>query len=205
MGGVIPSKYLIGLIETHYPNAGNGTQPMPPERMLRVQFVQHWFNLADPAMGDALYDSESTRRFAGIEIAEDAVPDESTILRFRQLLKRHKLSEGILSQIRKLLDEKRLLLISGTIMDATIIVAPPSTKNAAGARDPGMHQAREGKARHFGMKAHVGIEWRGIVHSLTSRARNSDFQPLDRLKFGPRHHLCRASVAASRRKAVPAV
>lgn len=172
MDAVIPWKGLVGLIEPHYPKAGNGTQPMPLERMLRIHFMQHWFNLSDPAMEDALYDSESMRHFAGIELAEDAVPDESTILRFRHLLEQHKLSEGIFAQVRKLLEEKRLLLKSGTIVDATIIAAPPSTKNAAGARDPEMHQARKGKDWHFGMKAHVGTDRRGIVHSLTTTAAN---------------------------------
>lgn len=172
MDAVVPWKSLIGLIEPHYPKAGNGTQPMPLERMLRIHFMQHWFNLSDPAMEDALYDSESMRRFAGIELAEDAVPDESTILRFRHLLEQHKLNEGIFAQIRKLLEEKRLLLKSGTIVDATIIAAPPSTKNAAGARDPEMHQTKKGKDWHFGMKAHVGTDRRGIVHSLTTTAAN---------------------------------
>jgi IS5 family transposase len=172
MDAVIPWKSLIGLIEPHYPKAGNGTQPMPLERMLRIHFMQHWFNLSDPAMEDALYDSESMRRFAGIELAEDAVPDESTILRFRHLLEQYKLSEGIFAQIRKLLEEKRLLLKSGTIVDATIIAAPPSTKNASGARDPEMHQTKKGKDWHFGMKAHVGTDRRGIVHSLTTTAAN---------------------------------
>jgi transposase, IS5 family len=172
MDAVIPWKSLIGLIEPHYPKAGNGTQPMPLERMLRIHFMQHWFNLSDPAMEDALYDSESMRRFAGIELAEDAVPDESTVLRFRHLLEQHKLSERIFAQIRKLLEEKRLLLKSGTIVDATIIAAPPSTKNASGARDPEMHQTKKGKDWHFGMKAHVGTDRRGIVHSLTTTAAN---------------------------------
>jgi IS5 family transposase len=164
MDAVIPWKSLIGLIEPHYPKAGNGTQLMPLERMLRIHFMQHWFNLSDRAMEDSLYDSESMRRFAGIELA--------TILRFRHLLEQHKLSEGIFAQIRKLLEEKRLLLKSGTIVDATIIAAPPSTKNASGARDPEMHQTKKGKDWHFGMKAHVGTDRRGIVHSLTTTATN---------------------------------
>jgi len=172
MDAVVPLKRLIGLIEPHYAKAGNGTRPMPLERMLRIHFMQHWFNLSDPAMEDALYDSESMRRFAGIELAEDAVPDESTILRFRHLLEQHKLSESIFAQIRKLLEENRLLLKSGTIVDATIIAAPPSTKNAAGARDPQMHQTKNGKDRHFGMKAHASTDRRGIVHSLTTTAAN---------------------------------
>jgi IS5 family transposase len=173
MDAVIPRQALIKLIQPHYPKAGNGTQPMPLERMLRIHFMEHWFNLSDPAMEDSLYDSESMRRFAGIELAEDAVPDESTILRFRRMLERHRLSEKIFAQIRELLEEKRLLLKSGTIVDATIIEAPTSTKNADGKRDPEMHQAVKGKDWHFGMKAHAGTDRRGIVHTLKTTAANA--------------------------------
>src|SRR5215469_1099877 len=173
MDAVVPWGTLIKLIQPHYPKAGNGTQPMPLERMLRIHFMQHWFNLSDPAMEDSLYDSESMRRFAGIELAEDAVPDESTILRFRRLLEQHQLSQRIFAQIRSLLEDKRLLLKSGTIVDATIIEAPTSTKNADGARDPEMHQVRKGKDWHFGMKAHVGTDRRGIVHSLSTTPANT--------------------------------
>jgi transposase, IS5 family len=172
MDAVIPWARLAGLIEPHYPKAGNGTQPMPLERMLRIYFMQNWFNLSDPAAEDSLYDSESMRRFAGIELAEDAVPDEATILRFRHLLEQHRLTEQIFAQVRSLLEGKRLLLKSGTIVDATIIAAPPSTKNAEGKRDPEMHQTKKGKDWHFGMKAHIGTDKRGIVHSLTTTAAN---------------------------------
>ena len=129
MDQVIPWAQILALIEPHYPKAGNGTQPMPMERMLRIYFMQQWFNLSDPAMEDTLYDSESMRRFAGIELLEDAVPDESTILRFRHLLEQHRLSEQIFGLVRGLLESKRLLLKSGTIVDASIIEAPASTKN----------------------------------------------------------------------------
>ena len=141
--------------------------------MLRIYFMQQWFNLSDPAMEDSLYDSESMRRFAGIELVEDAVPDETTILRFRHLLEKHQLTQAIFGQIRSLLEQKRLLLKSGTIVDATIIEAPPSTKNEEGARDPEMHQTKKGKDWHFGMKAHVGTDRRGIVHSLSTTAAKS--------------------------------
>jgi IS5 family transposase len=185
MDAVIPWKHLNGLIEPHYPKAGNGTQPMPQERMLRIYFMQQWFNLSDPAMEDALYDSESMRRFAGIELAEDAVPDETTILRFRHLLEKHYLTQAIFSQVRTLLEQKRLLLKSGTIVDATIIEAPPSTKNAEGARDPEMHQTKKGKDWHFGMKAHVGTDKRGIVHTLTTTPANvADITELPKLLHG---------------------
>ena len=185
MDAVIPWKHLNRLIEPHYPKAGNGTQPMPQERMLRIYFMQQWFNLSDPAMEDSLYDSESMRRFAGIELGEDAVPDETTILRFRHLLEKHYLTQAIFGQIRTLLEQKRLLLKSGTIVDATIIEAPPSTKNEDQARDPEMHQARKGKEWHFGMKAHVGTDPRGIVHSLSTTAANAaDISQMHKLLHG---------------------
>jgi len=190
MDAVIPWPHLLRLIEPHYPKAGNGTQPMPLERMLRIYFMQNWFNLSDPAAEDALYDSESMRRFAGIELAEDAVPDETTILRFRHLLERHALTEAIFAQIRSLLEQKRLLLKSGTIVDATIIAAPPSTKNAENARDPEMHQTKKGKDWHFGMKAHVGTDKRGIVHSLaTTPANVADISELPNLLHGQEKEL----------------
>lgn len=170
MDAVIPWSRLLALIEPHYPKAGHGTQPMPLTRMLRIYFLQHWFNLSDPAMEDALYDSEAMRRFAGIELSVDAVPDESTILRFRHLLERHQLTEAMFAAVRTLLEERQLLVKAGTIVDATIIEAPPSTKNAEKARDPEMHQTRKGSTWHFGMKAHVGTDLQGIVHSLTTTA-----------------------------------
>lgn len=185
MDAVIPWKHLNRLIEPHYPKAGNGTQPMPQERMLRIYFMQQWFNLSDPAMEDSLYDIESMRRFAGIELSEDAIPDETTILRFRHLLEKHYLTQAIFSQIRTLLEQKRLLLKSGTIVDATIIEAPPSTKNEDQARDPEMHQTKKGGEWHFGMKAHVGTDRRGIVHSLTTTAANvSDISQMPKLLHG---------------------
>ena len=185
MDAVIPWKHLNRLIEPHYPKAGNGTQPMPQERMLRIYFMQQWFNLSDPAMEDALYDSESMRRFAGIELSEEAIPDETTILRFRHLLEKHYLTQAIFAQIRTLLEQKRLLLKSGTIVDATIIEAPPSTKNEDKTRDPEMHQTKKGKDWHFGMKEHVGTDQRGIVHSLTTTPPNvSDVSQMGQLLHG---------------------
>jgi len=186
MDAVIPWSQILALIEPHYPKAGNGTQPMPMERMLRIYFMQQWFNLSDPAAEDSLYDSESMRRFAGIELVEDAVPDESTILRFRHLLEQHRLTEQIFGMVRALLEQKRLLLKSGTIVDATIIDAPPSTKNEAKARDPEMRQGKKNEREwHFGMKAHVGTDPRGIVHSLVTTAANvSDISQMPQLLHG---------------------
>jgi IS5 family transposase len=186
MDAVIPWTGMLALIEPHYPKAGNGTQPMPMERMLRIYFMQQWFNLSDPGAEDALYDSESMRRFAGIELVEDAVPDETTILRFRHLLEQHKLTEQIFGLVRGLLEQKRLLLKSGTIVDATIIDAPPSTKNEAKARDPEMKQGKKNEREwHFGMKAHIGTDRRGIVHSLTTTPANvSDISQMPKLLHG---------------------
>ena len=172
MDAVIPWARVLGLIEPHYPKAGNGTQPKPLEQMLRIYFMQNWFNLSDPQAEDSLYDIESMRRFAGIELLGHDIPDETTILRFRHLLEQHQLTERIFAEIRSLLEEKRLLLKSGTIVDATIIAAPPSTKNEQKARDPEMHQTKKGKDWHFGMKAHIGTDRRGIVHSLSTTAAN---------------------------------
>jgi len=186
MDQVIPWSQILMLIEPHYPKAGNGTQPMPMQRMLRIYFMQQWFNLSDPAMEDSLYDSESMRRFAQIELLDDAVPDETTILRFRHLLEQHKLTEQIFGLVRGLLESKRLMLRSGTIVDATIIDAPPSTKNEAKARDPEMKQGKKNEREwHFGMKAHVGTDLNGLVHTLvTTHAAAHDVTQLPNLLHG---------------------
>ena len=171
MDAVIPWTRLLGLIAPHYPKAGNGRQPLGMEKMLRIYFLQQWFNLSDPQAEDAIYDSESMRRFARVELGDEVVPDESTILRFRHLLERHGLTQAIFDTITGLLEERRLLLRSGTIVDATIIAAPSSTKNASATRDPEMKQTRKGKNWHFGMKLHIGADKRGIVHTV--RATNA--------------------------------
>jgi IS5 family transposase len=171
MDAVIPWTRLLGLIAAHYPKAGNGRQPLGMEKMLRIYFLQQWFNLSDPQAEDAIYDSESMRRFARVELGDEVVPDESTILRFRHLLERHGLTQAIFDTLTGLLEERRLLLRSGTIVDATIIAAPSSTKNASATRDPEMKQTRKGKNWHFGMKLHIGADKRGIVHTV--RATNA--------------------------------
>lgn len=185
MDRVIPWQPLLALIEPHYPKAGKGRQPLGLEKMLRIYFLQQWFNLSDPQAEDAIYDSESMRRFAGVELSEDVVPDETTILRFRHLLEEHHLTAAIFAAVRDLLAAKRLLLQSGTIVDATIIQAPSSTKNAAQARDPEMRQTMKGKTWHFGMKLHIGTDLRGIVHSLTTTdAAQADVTQLPALVHG---------------------
>jgi len=171
MDAVIPWTRLLALIEPHYPKAGNGRQPLGLEKMLRIYFLQQWFNLSDPQAEDSIYDSESMRRFARVELGDEVVPDESTILRFRHLLEQHGLTQAIFNSITGLLEERRLLLRSGTIVDATIIAAPSSTKNASATRDPEMKQTRKGKNWHFGMKLHIGADKRGIVHTV--RATNA--------------------------------
>lgn len=167
MNAVIPWGQLTTLIAPHYPHwSGRGRRPMPLERMLRLYFLQHWFNLSDPGAEEALYDSEAMRRFVGVELGDDAFPDETTILNFRHLLEEHQLTEAMFTLVRDLLDTQGLLMKQGTIVDATIIHAPSSTKNARQERDPEMKQTRKGNAWYFGMKVHIGTDVKGRVHSL---------------------------------------
>lgn len=185
MNGIIPWNRLMDRIEPYYPKAGRGRQPLGLEKMLRIYFLQIWFDLSDPAAEDAIYDSESMRRFAGIELSDDKIPDETTILRFRHLLEKHGLTEAIFEEIKDLLQGKGLLLRSGTIVDATIIAAPSSTKNRTESRDPEMKQTRKGKNWHFGMKIHVGTDRRGVVHSLTTtNAAAADITQMSALLHG---------------------
>jgi IS5 family transposase len=182
MDAVVPWAELLQLIEPHYPKAGNGRQPLGLEKMLRIYFVQQWFNLSDPQAEDAVYDSESVRRFVGIELGRDVVPDETTILRFRHLLEEHELTAKIFALIKDLLTAKRLMLKAGTIVDATIITAPSSTKNATKTRDPEMKQTRKGNNWYFGMKLHIGTDTKGRVHSVTATdAAAADISQLDEL------------------------
>ncbi len=186
MDSVIPWDRLLGLIRPHdCAPSGQGRKPHDLEVLLRIYFLQQWFDLSDPAAEDAIYDSESMRRFARIELGDDKVPDESTILRFRHLLEREGLTEGIFEVVKALLDEKRLMLRSGTIVDATIISAPSSTKNKTKSRDPEMKQTRKGRNWYFGMKLHIGTDRRGLVHSLTAtHAAASDISQLEALLHG---------------------
>ena len=185
MDAVIPWKRLVALIEPHYPKAGRGRHPQPLETMLRIHFLQHFFNLSDPAAQDALHDSASMARFARLRPNFSTVPDESTILRFRHLLEREGLSQGIFDSINAHLTERELTLRTGTIADATLIAAPPSTKNKAKARDPEMRQTRKGKQWHFGMKLHVGTDLAGLVHTvLATDAAQSDIGQLGGVLHG---------------------
>ena len=185
MDAVIPWSRLVRLIEPHYPKAGQGRQPLGLEKMLRIYFLQQWFNLSDPQAEDAIYDSESMRRFARVELGDEVVPDESTILRFRHLLEQHGLTHVIFDAVTDLLEERRLLLRSGTIVDATIIAAPSSTENASASRDPEMKQTRKGRNWHFGMKLHIGADKRGIVHTVRATAASvADITQLPDLLHG---------------------
>ncbi len=185
MDKVMPWRRLLERIEPHYHRGKTGRQPHELERMLRIYFLQQWFNLSDPQAEDAIYDSESMRRFARVELGEDKVPDESTILRFRHLLEKHHLTESIFEVVSGLLAEHRLTLRAGTIVDATIIAAPSSTKNATKTRDPEMKQTRKNGSWHFGMKLHIGTDRRGTVHSVTAtHAAESDIKQLPNLLHG---------------------
>jgi IS5 family transposase len=186
MDQVIPWDGLLGLIEPHYYTGDKGGRmPKPLAVMLRIYFMQQWFNLSDPQAEDGLYDSESMRRFAGLDLSDDAIPDETTICKFRHLLERNQLTSAIFDAVRGLLEERRLLLKAGTIVDATLIAAPPSTKNQGKARDPEMKQARKGKDWHFGMKLHVGTDTRGTVHTLTAtHAAVADITQMPELLHG---------------------
>ena len=173
MERVVPWKELYSLIEPFYPKAGKGRPPVGLERMLRIHFLQSWFNLSDPGAEEALYDMESLRRFVGIDLGNEPVPDETTICKFRHLLEAHGLGERIFQEVNAHLEEKGLRLSEGTIMDATIINAPSSTKNQDKKRDPDMHSTKKGNQYYFGMKIHVGVDRESrTVHSLVTTPAN---------------------------------
>ena len=175
MNLVVPWAELVSLITPHAPAPGakGGRPPFAVETMLRIHFLQQWFNLSDPAMEEALYDMALFREFVGLDAGEDNLPDESTILRFRHLLEAHNLSSQILATVNATLAAKGLLLKSGTVVDATLIAAPSSTKNSSGERDPEMHQTKKGNQWHFGMKAHIGVDADlGLVHTVVGTAAN---------------------------------
>ncbi len=186
MEQVVPWRQLLKVIERHYPKAGNGRPPLGLEKMLRIYFLQQWFNLSDPAMEDALYDIESLRRFAGIELGQDEVPDETTILNFRHLLEQHNLTRKLFAKVTAHLERSGLLLRQGTIVDATIVTAPRSTKNATRQHDPEMSSTRKGTDWFFGMKLHVGTDSRrGLAHTaVVTTARVHDSQVMDELLHG---------------------
>ncbi|QKK10254.1 MAG: IS5 family transposase [Pseudomonadota bacterium] len=186
MDAVVPWDQLCELIKPHYPKAGNGRPPIELERMLRIYFLQHWFNLSDPGAEEALYESRSMCLFAGIDLGREPVPDETTILNFRHLLERHALGEALFQAVGHYLQEQGLKIASGTIVDASIISAPSSTKNKDKTRDPEMRQTKKGNQWYFGMKAHIGVDSKTkMIHSVVATAANvHDSQVLDELLHG---------------------
>jgi IS5 family transposase len=173
MEEVIPWAQLLAVLQPHYPKGQRGRPPIGLERMLRVYFLQQWYGLADEALEDALYDSQALQRFARIDLAAEGVPDATTLLNFRRLLETHDLCKGLFTAINADLAARGLLLREGTLVDATLIAAPPSTKNANKQRDPEMHQTKKGNQWYFGMKAHIGADRDSkLVHTVVVTAAN---------------------------------
>jgi IS5 family transposase len=172
MEQVVPWARLVTRLRPFYPKGERGRPPVGLERMLRIYFLQQWYGLADGALEDALYDSQALRGFAGIDLTA-TVPEATTVLNFRHWLEQHDLTKVLFDEVGAMLEERGLLMRQGTIVDATIIAAPPSTKNKSKARDPEMHQTKKANQWHFGMKAHIGVDVAsGVVHTLTGTAAN---------------------------------
>jgi IS5 family transposase len=190
MEGLAPWARLVALIAPFYPKGERGRPPMGVEKMLRMYFLQLWCALADEALEDAIYDSQALRTFAGIDLGCEAVPDATTLLNFRHLLEKHHLAKAIFGEINAMLAERGILMREGTIVDATIIAAPSSTKNKAKERDPEMHQTKKGNEWHFGMKAHIGADMdSGLVHTVSGTAANvADIAQTHELLHGEEKH-----------------
>jgi IS5 family transposase len=188
MDRIIPWAELAAAIEPVYPkvSAQGGRPPIPLERMLRVYFLQLWFNLSDPAVEEELYDSVAMRSFAGIDLGSEGAPDETTICKFRHLLERNKLGKTLLKAVNEYLCTNGIKIANGTIVDATIISAPSSTKNKVGARDPEMHQTAKGRQWYFGLKAHLGVDSKTkLIHTILASAANvADVDALPYLLHG---------------------
>ena len=199
MERVVPWEQLCEVIEPHYPKPGNGRPPVGLQRMLRMYFVQHWFNLADEACEDALLDSTALRRFVGIDLGVERVPDATTLLKFRRLVEDKQLGAALFAKVGEVLQAQGMKVGKGTIVDATIIAAPSSTKNAERQRDPEMHQTRKGQQWHFGMKLHIGVDSEtGLTHSAVVTAANvHDKHPLPELMHGAEEKLYGDSAYAS--------
>ena len=173
MNCVLPWAELCALIEPFYPQAGNGRPPKPIEQMLRIYCLQQWFDLSDPGAEEALYDSVAMRGFVGLDLGREPVPDETTILNFRHLLEAHELGRKLFEQVHEYLEAQGIKVSKGTIVDATIISAPSSTKNASKSRDPDMHQTKKGQQWYFGMKAHIGVDSKmKLIHSVVATPAN---------------------------------
>lgn len=202
MEALVPWSEFCALIEPHYPKAGGGRPPIGVERMLRMYLLANWFNLADEACEDALYDVPVFRDFCGIDLGRERVPDATTLLHFRHLLEQHQIGLALFAKVGELLLGNGLKLSGGTIVDATIIAAPSSTKNEDKARDPEMHQTRKGKQWYFGMKVHVGVDSRsGLVHSASVTAANvHDSKELPNLMHGRETRLYGDSAFANQKE-----
>ena len=186
MEQVVPWAELCALIEPHYPQAGKGRPAVGVGRMLRIYFLQQWFNLSDPAVEETLYDSAVMRNFVGIDLGREPVPDETTVCKFRHLLEEHGIGGEILQTVNLYLQSRGVKITTGTIVDATVIHAPSSTKNREQQRDPEMHQARKGKHWYFGTKAHVGVDSKTkMIHSVVATAAHvADSRVLPELLHG---------------------
>ncbi len=208
MDRVVPWKDLCALIEPVYPKPGErgGRPPIGLERMLRIYFLQQWYDLSDPAVEEALYDSRAMRRFVGIDLGREGAPDETTVCKFRHLLEAHDLGRQLFDGVWAHLEAKGMKLSRGTIVDATIIAAPPSTKNKDKARDPDMHQTKKGNQWHFGMKAHIGVDSRSkLIHAVVATAANvHDSQVLGDLMHGEETRLWGDSAYGGQRDAIKA-
>ena len=204
MDEIVPWIELCAVIEPYYPKRGNGRPPIGLERMLRMYFVQHWFNLADEACEEALLDSLALRRFVGIDLGRERVPDGTTLLKFRRLLDKHELGKQLFATVGQVLQALGLKVGTGTIVDATIIGAPSSTKNADKARDPEMHQTRKGQQWYFGMKMHIGVDSRtGLAHSaVVTPANVHDKHPLPDLLHGQEQRVYGDSAYASQKELI---
>ncbi len=173
MDEIIPWEEWVGIIAPYYPEGKRGRPPMGIEKMLRMYLLQIWFNLSDPGTEDAIYDSYAMRKFTGINFLTESVPDETTLCKFRHLLEEHDLNKLFFDAINRVMEKSGHMLKGGTVVDATIINAPSSTKNARKARDPEMHQTKKGNEWRFGMKCHVGVDaFSGLVHTITVTAAN---------------------------------
>lgn len=186
MERVVPWKLWVDRIAPHYPTAGRGRRPFPLETMLRIHLMQQWFGYSDPGMEEALHDIPMLRDFAGLDAGEDGMPDETTILKFRRLLERHQLAQALFDGTAAMLAERGLLLRQGTIVDATLVAAPPSTKNRERKRDPEMTSTKKGNNYHFGLKAHIGVDAAsGLVHTVgITTAKVTDGSMTDALLHG---------------------
>ncbi len=204
MDRVVPWSALCALIEPVYPKAGNGRPPVGLERMLRIYFLQNWFNLSDPAVEEALYDSLSMREFVGIDLGREGAPDETTVCKFRHLLEEHELGKRLFEEVGRHLQAQGMKVSTGTIVDATIINAPSSTKNQDKERDPEMHQTKKGNQWYFGMKAHIGVDSKTkLIHSVVATSANvHDKHAIPQLLHGNEHRVYGDSAYSSQKELI---